>query len=75
MKPWKRLLILELANNDTPLVNHCTYADVKELGPLLGKTTSPGRYKITDQGQRELARLRAALAIADEVRAICERAS
>ena len=72
MKPWKRLMILELAQSGKSLAGHCGYADVRRLGQLLEPTDDPGRYTLTTEGEKELARLRSALAITDEVQAICK---
>lgn len=75
MKPWKRLRILEMAHDRRPLTGLCSYAEVRQhLSGLVKQTGIPGTYRLTDAGKRELARLRAALAIADEVEAICREA-
>jgi hypothetical protein len=75
MKPWKRLRILEMAHDRSPLPGYCSHADVRQhLSGLVEQTSTPGTYQLTGAGKRELARLRAALAIADEVEAICREA-
>jgi hypothetical protein len=74
MKPWKRLRILEMAHDRRPLPGFCSHAEVRQHLSGLVKQTGPGTYQLTGAGKRELARLRAALAIADEVEAICRKA-
>jgi hypothetical protein len=75
MKPWRRLLLLELAHDRRPLPGLCSYAEVRQhLSGLVKQTGTPGTYRLTGAGKMELARLRAALAIADEVETICREA-
>jgi hypothetical protein len=75
MKPWKRLRILEMAHDCRPLTGLCSHAELRQhLSGLVKQTGTPGTYQLTSAGKMELARLRAALAIAEEVEAICKEA-
>jgi hypothetical protein len=74
MNLWRRLRILEMAHDRRPLPGLCSHSEVRQhLTGLVEQTDTPGTYQLTSAGQRELARLRAALAIADEVKAICRK--
>jgi aerobic-type carbon monoxide dehydrogenase small subunit (CoxS/CutS family) len=72
MKPWRRRMLLELAHDRRPLTGYCSHAEVTTLTGLVKQTSTPGTYQLTGAGKMELARLRAVLAIADEVEAICK---
>jgi hypothetical protein len=74
MKPWRRRMLLELAHDRRPLPGFCSHAEVRQHLSGLVKQTGPGTYQLTGAGKMELARLRAVLAIADEVKAICKEA-